>query len=29
MMPQAERAVPIVQEKDQVRIPVGVGGGGA
>ena len=28
MMPAADRANPIVQEKDQARIPVAVGGGG-
>ena len=28
MMPAPERAVPIVQEKDQARVAVAVGGGG-
>ena len=28
MMPASERAVPIVQEKDQARIAMAVGGGG-
>jgi hypothetical protein len=28
MMPAEDRAAPIVQEKDQVRFPVAVGGGG-
>ena len=27
MMPAANRAAPIVQQKDQVRVPVTVGGG--